>query len=68
MYKMNINYVEIEKFRAVVVLRFLESESNDGDDDDDVDEGALAHDDRQQNFVWQFTIPFHLIYMQYTCD
>lgn len=30
--KVNINYGEIEKFRAVVVLRFLESESSDGDD------------------------------------
>lgn len=55
--KVNINYGEIEKFRAVVVLRFLESESYDGDD---VEED-------QRNFICN-SIPFHLIYTPYTCD
>lgn len=48
--KVNINYGEIEKFRAVVVLRFLESESNDGDD----------VEDDQRNFICN-SIQFHSI-------
>lgn len=54
----NINYGEIEKFRAVVVLRFLESEATDGED---VEED-------QRNFICNsIPFPFNLyaVYMRF---